>query len=371
MRQYFTLCLIFISQLFAFASTNSNEVGGKELSRDELMKQEIKSVIDHHLIDAHEFIFLSDKDGNNYGFSLPVILYDNGLVIFSSADFDHGNKVVEKDGSYYKLKHGKVYKTDAEGTIYYGSSTEPTKEHPFPTNEKPLDFSITKNVVMIIVTGLLMLLIFGSLARSYKKNNGIPKGVGRFFEPLVIYIRDEIAIPNIGEKRYKQYMPFLLTVFFFIWFLNMFGLTPLGVNVTGNIAVTSALAIFTFFITNLTGKRTYWAHIFDPLGSTMPWVAKIPLYFILIPIEVLGIFIKPFSLLIRLYANIAAGHIVLLSLIGLIFVFESWIGGPLSFGLTFAIILIKVLVAILQAYIFTMLSSLYFGFAAAEHEEAH
>lgn len=373
MRQYFTLCFIMIFQLFAFASSNSNEGEGHELSREESMKQEIKSVVDHHLADAHEFIFLSDKEGASYGFSLPVILYDNGLVIFSSADFDHGNKIVEKNGSYYRLYHSKIYKTDAEGTIYYGESTEPTKENPFPTNEKPLDFSITKNVVMIFVTGLLMFLIFSGLARSYKKNNGIPKGVGRFFEPLVLYIKDEIAVPNIGEKHYKKYMPFLLTVFFFIWFLNMFGLTPLGVNVTGNIAVTSALALFTFFITNLTGKKTYWAHIFDPLGSSMPWAAKIPLYIILIPIEILGIFIKPFSLLIRLYANIAAGHIVLLSLIGLIFVFESWIGGPLSFGLTFVIILIKVLVALLQAYIFTMLSALYFGFASAEHEheEAH
>ena len=168
-------------------------------------------------------------------------------------------------------------------------------------------------------------------------------------------------------------MPFLLSVFFFIWILNMFGLTPLGVNVTGNIAFTFALAIMTFLITNFTGKKTYWLHIFDPLGNSMPWYAKIPLYIILIPIEILGIFIKPFSLLIRLYANMAAGHIVLMSLIGLIFIFQSWIGGTLSFALTFVIVLIKVLVALLQAYIFTMLSALYFGFASAEHEpeEAH
>ena len=163
-------------------------------------------------------------------------------------------------------------------------------------------------------------------------------------------------------------MPFLLTVFFFIWFLNLFGLTPLGINVTGNIAVTFGLALLTFLITNLTGTKDYWLHIFDPLGGSMKWYAKIPLYIILIPIEVLGIFIKPFSLLIRLYANMQAGHIVLMSLIGLMFIFKSWLGSPLSFGLAFAISIIELLVALLQAYIFTMLSALYFGFAAEEHE---
>ena len=164
-----------------------------------------------------------------------------------------------------------------------------------------------------------------------------------------------------------RYMPFLLTVFFFICFLNIFGLTPLGVNVTGNIAVTFALALLTFLITNFTGTKDYWKHIFDPLGDSMPLYGKLPLYIILIPIEVLGIFIKPFSLLIRLYANMQAGHIVLMSLIGLMFLFKSWLGSPLSFGLAFAISLIEILVALLQAYIFTMLSALYFGFASEEH----
>jgi F-type H+-transporting ATPase subunit a len=165
-------------------------------------------------------------------------------------------------------------------------------------------------------------------------------------------------------------MPYLLTIFFFIWFLNLFGLTPLGVNVTGNIAITASLALFTFFLTNFTGTKDYWRHIFDPLGDTLPWYGKLVLYIILIPIEILGLFIKPFSLLIRLYANIQAGHIVLGSLIGLIYVFQSWLGGTLSFGLSFAISLIELLVALLQAYIFTMLSALYFGFASESHAHA-
>jgi F-type H+-transporting ATPase subunit a len=222
---------------------------------------------------------------------------------------------------------------------------------------------------MMLLTGLLLIWLFRSLAKSYAKNGSIPRGIGRFFEPIVLYIRDDIAIANIGENKYKKYMPFLLTVFFFIWFLNMFGLTPLGVNVTGNIAVTTALAIIVFLITTFTGTKDYWKHIFDPLGDGMPWAGKILIYIILVPIEILGLFIKPFALLIRLYANMTAGHVVLMSLIGLIFIFKSWIGGPLSFGLSFAISLIELLVALLQAYIFTMLAALYFGFASETHAE--
>ena len=162
-------------------------------------------------------------------------------------------------------------------------------------------------------------------------------------------------------------MPFLLTIFFFIWFLNMFGLTPFGVNVTGNIAITTALAVLTFLITNFTGTKDYWKHLFDPLGDSMPWYGKLPLYVILIPIELLGLFIKPFSLLIRLYANMQAGHIVIMSLIGLMFIFKNWIGSPLSFGLAFAISLIEILVALLQAYIFTILTCVYLNDAIHLH----
>jgi F-type H+-transporting ATPase subunit a len=330
-------------------------------------KAERKAYIQHHLQDSYDFnLFSYTKDDGHVahvGFPLPVILWDDGLKVFSSSKFHHGETVAEVGDDFYKLDHGKIYKTDAAGSINYDD------EH-HATNVKPLDFSITKGVVMILITGLLMFFLFRGLATSYSKNGGIAKGVGRFFEPIILYIRDDIAIPNIGEKKYMKYMPFLLTVFFFIWFLNIFGLTPLGVNVTGNIAVTASLALLTFLLTNFTGTKDYWKHIFDPLGDSMPWYGKIPLYIILIPIEVLGIFIKPFSLLIRLYANMQAGHIVLMSLIGLIFLFRTWMGGAMSFGLAFAISLIEILVALLQAYIFTMLSALYFGFAAEEHGHA-
>ncbi|WP_396636183.1 F0F1 ATP synthase subunit A [Maribacter sp. R77961] len=356
------IALLLSSNIFAFETKVSSDEPKQDL------KTEIKEYIQHHLQDSHDFSLYSYTDESSehhyVGAPLPVILWDNGLKFFSSSKFHHGETLAEVDGNYYKLYHSKIYKTDAAGTINYD-------EEQHPTNVKPIDFSITKSVVMIIITCLLMFWLFTSLAKSYAKNGSVPTGVGRFFEPIVVYIRDDIAKPNIGEKKYAKYMPYLLTVFFFIWFLNIFGLTPLGINVTGNIAVTVALALITFLLTNLTGTKDYWKHIFDPLGDTMPWYGKILIYIILVPIEVLGIFIKPFALLIRLYANMQAGHIVLMSLIGLMFIFKSWLGSPLSFGLAFAISLIEILVAVLQAYIFTMLSALYFGFAAEEHDHGH
>ena len=337
----------------------------KENATSSDLKTEIKEYIGHHLQDAYDFSLFSYTNASGehvyIGFPLPVILWDNGLKVFSSSQFLHGESVAQVGTNYYDIDHGKIYKTNAEGVIEYD------EEH-HALNEAPLDFSITKGVASMLLIAGLMFWLFRKLGQSYVANGGVPAGIGRFFEPIVLYIRDDIARPNIGEKKYGKYMSFLLTVFFFIWFLNLLGLTPLGVNVTGNIAITFGLALLTFLITNLTGTKDYWLHIFDPLGGSMKWYAKVPLYIILIPIEVLGIFIKPFSLLIRLYANMQAGHIVLMSLIGLMFIFKSWLGSPLSFGLAFAISLIELLVALLQAYIFTMLSALYFGFAAEEHE---
>ena len=349
--------ILLVFGTYAQAQHEEHEGTPEEVS----LKTKIKENINHHLLDSHDFTFFSDSEtGKHYGFSLPVILWDqeDGLQLFSSSKFHHGEEVAENNGNYYTLYHNKIYKTDAEGTITLD-------DHHHPTQEKPLDFSITKSVLMILVTGILMLLAFVGMAKSFKKGP-IVTGAGRFLEPIILYIRDEIAIPNIGEKKYRKYMPYLLTVFFFVWFLNLFGLTPLGVNVTGNIAVTFALAIITFIITQVSGNANYWKHIF-----WMPGV-PVPMKIILAPIELLGVIIKPFALMIRLYANIMAGHIVLMSLIGLIFVFQNWIGSSLTFVLSFAISMIELLVALLQAYIFTMLSALYFGFAVEEHhEEAH
>lgn len=348
-----------LALIFLLTSFTSFAFSDKKDGKPQDKEQYIKEYIQHHLQDTYDFGFFSTtaEDGHvtHWGFPLPVILWDGGLKVFSSSKFHHGETVAEVDGNYYKVDHGKIYKTDAAGTINYD------EEH-HATNEKPLDFSITKNVVMIFVVFLIMFFMFKRMASSYKKNNGMPTGMGRFLEPIVIYVRDDIARPNIGEKHYKKYMSYLLTVFFFIWIVNLFGLTPLGVNVTNNIAVTFLLALLTYLITTFTAKKDYWKHIF-----WMPGVPT-PMKIILAPIELLGTIIKPFSLMIRLYANITAGHIVLMSLIGLMFIFKSWIGSPLSFMLAFVLGILELLVAALQAYIFTMLSALYFGSAVEEHD---
>lgn len=363
--------LIAVLPIFGFSNTPSDttqaqtettaiakEAEAKPADETSEVKVKILEVIGHHVLDGHDFS-LFEYDGEHIGFSLPIILWDNGAHFFSSSKFNHGEAVAESNGNFYVLHHEKIYKTDSKGTL--------TGDEHHPTNLQPVDLSITKGVLTIMIVALLMFFLFTSLAKSYAKNGGISSGFGRLFEPIVIYIRDEIAIPNIGEKHYKKYMSYLLTIFFFVWFLNIFGLTPLGINVTGNIAITFGLAVITFVITNLTANKNYWGHIF-----WMPGV-PLPMKIILAPIELLGVIIKPFSLMIRLYANIFAGHIVLMSLIGLMFIFKSWLGSSLSFMLSFAISTIEILVALLQAYIFTMLSALYFGSAVEEHhhEEAH
>ena len=343
-------------------STNQKNTGDHSEAEPTDPKSKIKEFINHHLLDSHDFTFSANEEtGEHYGFSLPIILWDkeSGLQVFSSSKFHHGEATAENNGNYYVLHHEKIYKTDASGSLI--------EEHGHPTNARPIDFSITKSVVGIFGIAILMFILFTSLAKSYTKNGGIASGVGRIFEPIVLYVRDEIAIPNIGHKKYKKYMSYLLTIFFFILFLNILGLTPLGFNVTGNFTITAALAILTYIITTLTANKNYWGHIF-----WMPGVPT-PMKFILAPIELLGTIIKPFSLMIRLYANMVAGHVVLMSIIGLMFIFRSWIGSTLSFGLAFALSILEILVAFLQAYIFTMLSALYFGAGNEEHhhEEAH
>ncbi len=343
--------------------------GGHESSMSEedesaLRKLLVKEYINHHLEDSHDFILFStgnrqDGDEKHVGFALPVILFDGGIKMFMSSEFEHGEKVVEKGGNYYRLYHGKIYKTDEHGTIKHDHETGDI------TNDMPVDLSITKNVVFIFLILLLMYFMFRGMAKSYDKGGDLmPRGAGRFLEPIIIFIRDDVAIPNIGEKKYKKFMPYLLTVFFFIWIVNLFGLTPLGVNVTNSLAVTGCLALLTFVIMIASGNKNFWMHIFWMPG--VPWPMKI----VLAPIELIGLVIKPFSLMIRLFANITAGHIVLMSLMGMI-IYNSWYGSGLTFLLTVVLVLIELMVAALQAYIFTMLSALYFGSAVEEHEHDH
>ncbi len=349
-----TFSLSFAIQNSAVETTGDHNTESVVVNEADKEKAENQEFIQHHVKDAHSFDIMVTKDGTHVGFPLPVIFYDpaNGLHTMMSSAFQHGEAVVESKGSYYKLFHEKIYKTDAAGTINMN------EEH-HATNEKMIDLSITKSVFSILVAALLMIVIFCSMAASYKKSL-VPSGVGKVFEPLVIFIRDDIAKPNIGPK-YKKYVGYLLTVFFFILFLNVFGLLPFGINVTGNLAITSALALFTFFITQFTANGNYWQHIFWMPG--LPWPMKI----VMLPIELIGMVIKPFALLIRLFANMTAGHIVIMSLIAMIYVFKNIIAGVAFPFLTIVLYLLEILVAFLQAYIFTMLSAVYFGMANEEH----
>ena len=328
-------------------------------------QEEVDAYKEHHLQDAHDFVLFTDGEtGKHYGFSLPVIIWDKeaGLQMFSSSKFHHGEEVAEVNGNFYAYHHSKIYKVDSKDAHLEMDS------HGHPTNYKPLDLSITKNVLGMLIAGLLMFLGFSSLARGYKKSL-VPTGIGRFLEPLVIYVRDEIAVPNIGEKKYRKYMGYLLTIFFFVLVLNLLGLTPFGFGVTNNIAVTTCFALFTFFIITFTANKDYWKHIF-----WMPGV-PVPMKLVLAPIEVLVMFTKPFSLLVRMFANLTAGHMVLMSLISLTVLLKAQFTPVGSFSISFLlstfIFVIELLVAFLQAFIFTMLSALFIGAAVEEHDHAH
>jgi F-type H+-transporting ATPase subunit a len=335
-------------------------------------KEEVEAYILHHIKDSHDFSLFSYTGDNgerhHFGFPLPIILWTSeGLVTFMSSEFHHnddGHVIVEKKGLKFAKVHSKIYELDeSASSISFDETHHPTNAH------KVLDFSITKSVVGILFIGLLLLFWFSRLAKQYKTKK-VPTGFARVLEPLVIYVRDEIAKPNIGEKHYRRFTGYLLTVFFFIWVLNLLGLTPFGFNVTGQLAVTACLAIFTLVIYTVSGTKGYWMH--------MIWMPGVPVLIrpVLAIIELAGAFlIKPFSLLIRLYANITAGHIVVMSLIAIMFTLKSSLGVAgatgLSVVLSFLIILIEVLVAFLQAYIFTLLSALFIGMAVEDHAEHH
>ena len=338
----------------------------KEQGDDE--KFDAKSMIMHHVKDAYGMHIITFNEGKedekHITIPLPVILWtDNGLTTFMSSEFHHdyhGHEVVEKNGGKFVNVHEKVYQlNEGETEVKLDAEGHPTNA------ERPIDISITRNVFMMWVSVIVLILIFFAAAKSYKKSkNNVPSGIGSFVEPLVVFVRDEIAKPMIGEHKYKRYMPYLLTVFFFIWINNIFGLIPIlnGANLSGNIAFTMVLAIFTFLITTFSGNKNYWKHIF-----WMPGV-PVPMKIFLMPIEIIGIFTKPISLMIRLFANITAGHIIILALMSLIFIFKTWAVAPVSVAFSLFIGIIEIVVTAIQAYIFTVLSALYFGMAT---EEAH
>ncbi|GHA65962.1 F0F1 ATP synthase subunit A [Pontibacter akesuensis] len=329
------LFILLFSFLALTANVKAAEEGGEFKPGDMIM---------HHIADDYTWHF---ADGAVL--YLPVILLDNGnLEVFSSSNFYNENhELVPYNG--YAINHGHIIRVNEAG--------EPLEDH-----AGLYDFSITKNVASLLLSVVLLMVVFFVIAGRYGSNKGkAPKGIQSFFEPIIIFVRDEIAKANIGPK-YERYMPYLLTVFFFIWFNNLLGLMPGGANLTGNIAVTLVLATLTLLITVFSGNKSYWGHIFATPGVPK-WLAPI-----MIPVELIGIFTKPFSLMVRLFANITAGHIIILSLFSLIFIFESVAVGPLSVAFAVFMNFLELFVALLQAYIFTLLSAMYIGGAVEEHD---
>ncbi len=305
-----------------------------------------------HIADSHEWHILTRKDSSTVAIYLPVILIskEKGIDIFSSG----------------KLAHGKIfkgYKLEEEGDLS-GKIVNVNEEGIADEANLPVDLSITKTIVGMLAAAIIGLWLFIALSRSYKKT-GIshPQGIQSFLEPAVLFIRDDIAIPNLGHK-YEKYMPYLLSAFFFILINNLMGLIPFpppfGATVTGNVGLTFVLASFTFLITQFSGNKTYWKHIFAAPGVPL-WLLPV-----MIPVEIIGLISKPFALMIRLFANMVAGHIVILSLICLIFIFDSLAVAPVSIFFVIFMDCLELLVAFLQAYIFTLLSALFIGMAIAE-----
>lgn len=362
MNRIFSLFVaLFLVSMPVFASSDS--ASAKSFKAGEMIM--------HHISDAHEIHIIGD-----FAIYLPIIIKgDNGFELFSSSHFYHNPQALMAETEHgfneyeyfehngYILFHEAIYNANEEGSLTMD-------EHGHPTNAKAFDLSITKNVAGMFFAIALLLLVFISIANTYKKRVGeAPKGMQSFFEPLIIFIRDEVAKPSIGHHADK-FMPLLLTIFFFIWFSNMLGLMPFlgGLNITGTLSITLVLATVVFIITSINGNKNYWMHIVWP--PNVPVFVKV----ILVPIEIAGLFIKPVVLMVRLTANITAGHIIILAFVALIFIFgEQSAGAGYGVGVGATLFMIfmnclELLVAFLQAYVFTLLSAMYFGSAV---EEAH
>ena len=326
--------------------SNLSYAGGEHVEKK---KFDISEMIFSHISDSHDFHLWGDL-----AIPLPCIFYDaeNGLSVFMSSKFDHGSQDIKG----YHYDHGQVSRKD--GLSFW-------------------DFSITKNVFMMLLVCTLLFLLFKTIASRYVKNKGkAPSGIQNFFEPIILFVRDDIAKDNIGEKYYMKFYPYIAAVFFFILGLNLFGLIPFfpgSANVTGNIAVTAVLAIFTAIITNVNGKKDYWQH--------MLWMPGVPTFVkpILTLIESLGAFlIKPGSLMIRLFANITAGHIIILSLVCILFIFGRMGGAIAGYGSSIVVVpfmifmnMLELFVAALQAFIFTILTAVFIGQALEDHDHDH
>ena len=366
LKKFFVAILILSASSFVKANETETEINTESTSVESAAASEEAhgesteegkefnptEVINEHVSDSHQWHLWGDH-GHSVHIPLPVILYtDKGLEIFSSSTVEHHEDVYE--GNYnYALHHEKIQAVDENGK---------------PLDVTIIDISITKNVAQMFISVIVLLLVFSKVAKAYH-TTGVktaPSGMQSFLEPMILFVRDEVAIPNIGEKKYERFMPLLLSIFFFILINNLFGMIPIGANLTGNIAFTLVMGAIVLVVTNINGTKAYWSHVL------MPPVPK-ALYPIMIPVEIIGVFSKPFALVIRLFANITAGHIIIISLISLIFIAKSVAASIVSVPFALFIDVLELLVAFLQAFIFTMLAALFIGGALDEghHDEAH
>lgn len=365
-----------LSLVFSYTAVFANpEPKGEGEKKEKIF--DANEVIFGHIMDAHEFHFLSyeGSDGHMHHATipLPVILYSpqKGFSCFMSSAFHHGHETYE---GYAMLTNEKI---DAEGidrNKYSAGNIVPVDANgKIDTTVKMYDFSLTRNVVQMLLALTLLVFILVRVARKYGTGQGItsaPKGMQNTMETIVNFVNDEVAKPNLGAKSNK-YLPYLLTVFLFILINNIVGLIPGTANVTGNIAFTATLSLISFAVILFSSNKHYWGHIVNPPG--VPGWVKV----ILVPVEILGIFTKPFALMIRLFANMVAGHILIICLISLIFIMASlneyvgWGFSPFSIAFTIFIYFIEVLVAFLQAFIFTILTAVFIGQAMEGSHDDH
>lgn len=361
MIQIIRLILIIILGVFSGTGfVQAGEEPGKAADSTQTESFDAGKFVIEHVSDAFEW-HIATFGKTHISIPLPIILYSSGKGwnFFMSSRFHHGQETyngfrIEHEGK----NEGKIVELNERGEVL----------------DLPVDLSITKTVAGIFVSVIILLLIFLNIAKSAKKRaNQAPAGLQNLFEPIILFVRDEVAKPAIGEKRFEKFLPFLLTAFFFILINNILGLIPVfpfGSNVTGNIAVTMVLALFTFFITSLNGNKHYWKEIYNP---DVPWWLKYPIP--LMPIvELSGVITKPFVLMVRLFANMLAGHMIVTVFVSLIFIFSKLMGVEAGLGVSVIsvafsvfILLLDILVSFIQAYVFTLLSALYFGMATSEH----
>ena len=379
----FTVAVFSVFSLLIFTPVSAQHGEGETPAGAEPKKEgfNAKEVIFGHVLNSHDFHFLDikQKDGSVHPIALPlpVILYSpqRGLTTCMSSAFEHGHKVYN---GYALLTDEIIAEKGLDPKKYSNQQIVPVKGegHEWEIDEavKVYDISLTRNVVQMLIGLIIFVWIMLRIAAKYKKGEGVvtaPKGTQGFFEPIITFVRDEVAKPNLGTK-YESYLPYLLTVFFFILINNVFGLIPGSANVTGNIAFTVVLGLISFVVILASSNKHYWGHIFNPPG--IPFGVKL----ILVPVEFLGVFIKPMALIIRLFANMVAGHIIIICLVSLIFIFGKlspaigWGVSPVSIGFTIFIYFIEVLVAFIQAFIFAMLTAVFIGQAReGSHDDHH